>query len=154
MDYRKQLQHVKQLGPEDGKVFGKTNKVTMVNPHKTYFIAHYPGGKIIKGNNLFDTGWDELPDGIVKLEYQLSTGHVIKIPRFRAYLHLVEVSDSLDGGRIFHAVHIKGMADNNKVAKITIILKQDLISKFRIGDVVIGSEKDQTISPSWKLAAV
>lgn len=154
MDYRKQLQHVKQLGPEDGKVFGKTNKVTMVNPHKTYFIAHYPGGKIIKGNNLFDTGWDELPDGIAKLEYQLSTGHVVKIPRFRAYLHLVEVSDSLDGGRIFHAVHIKGMTDTNKVAKITIVLKQDLISKFRIGDVIVGSEKEQTISSAWKLAAV
>lgn len=153
MDYRKQLQHVKQLGSEDGKVFGKTNKVTMVNPHKTYFIAHYPGGKVIKGNNLFDTGWDELPDGIVKLEYQLSTGHVVKIPRFRAYLHLVEVSDSLDGGRIFHAVHIKGMADN-KVAKITIVLKQDLFSKFRIGDVIVGSEKEQTISSAWKLAAV
>lgn len=155
MKHRKKLQHVKQLGPEDGKVFGKTNKVVMVNPYKTYFIAHYPGGNIIKGNNLFDTGWDALPDGILKLEYQLSTGHVIKIPPFRAYLHLVEVSDSLDGGRIFHAVHIKGMtAGADKVAKITIILKQDNFSKFKIGDVIVGSEKNTILSSSWKLAAV
>ena len=154
MDYRKQLRHVKQLGSEDGTVYGKTNKVTMVNPHKTYFIAHYPGGKVIKGNNLFDTGWDPLPDGIVKLEYQLSTGHVIKIPRFRAYLHLVEVSDSLDGGRIFHAVHIKGMTNNNKVTKITVILKQDLYSKFKIGDIIVSEDAQQTLSSSWKLAAV
>ena len=155
MKHRKELQHVKQLGAEDGKIFGKRNKVVMVNPYKTYFIAHYPGGKIIKGNDLFDTGWDALPDGILNLEYQLSTGHVIKLPRFKAYLHLVEVSDSLDGGRIFHAVHIKGMTNEaNKVAKISIILKQDNFSKFKIGDIIVGSEKEATLSSSWKLAAV
>lgn len=154
MDYRKQLQHVRQLGSEDGTVFGKTNKVTMVNPHKTYFIAYYPGGKVIKGNNLFDTGWDALPDGIVKLEYQLSTGHVVKVPRFRAYLHLVEVSDSLDGGRIFHAVHIKGMTNDNKTTKISIILKQDLYSKFNIGDIIVSNKTEHTESSSWKLAAI
>lgn len=151
----KELQHVKHLVKEDGKVFGKRNTVTMVNPLKCYFIAYYPGGKIIKGNNLFESGWDALPDGILKLEYQLSTGHIIKIPRFKAYLHLIEVSDSLDGGRIFHAVHIKGMTgDPKKIAKITIILKQDNISKFKIGDIIVGSEEKATMSSSWKLAAV
>ena len=149
------MKHVRQLGREDGKIFGKYNTLTMVNPHLTYFIAHYPGGRIIKGNNLFNTGWDELPDGIVKLEYQLSTGHVVKIPPFRAYLHLVEVSESIDGGRVFHSVNIKGLTDRNSTINVKIILKQHKHSKLNIGDVVVSEDKEKPkMTPSWKMAAV
>ena len=45
-------------------------------------------------------------------------------------------------------------AEADKVAKITIILKQDNFSKFKIGDVIVGSEKNTILSSSWKLAAV
>ena len=148
------MKFVKQLGTEDGKIFGKYNKLTMVNPYKCYFIAHYPGGAIRKGINLFDTGWDSLPDGIVKLEYQLSTGHVIKIPRFRAYLHLVEVSESIEGGRVFHSVNIKGMTDTDKIVNVKIVLNQHQYSKYKIGDVVVSKEKGPYLSQSWKLAAI
>ena len=148
------MKHVQRLTAEDGKIFGKRNTLTMVNPHKCHFIAHYPGGKIKKGKDLFDTGWDPLPDGIVKLEYRLSTGHVIKIPRFRAYLHLVEVSESIDGGRVFHSVNIKGMTDTDKIVNIKIILNQHQHSKLRIGDVVVSKEKGPYLSQSWKLAAI
>jgi len=149
------MKHVKQLGKEDGKIFGKHNTLTMVNPYTTYFIAHYPGGRVIKGNNLFETGWDGLPDGIVKLEYQLSTGHVVKIPPFRAYLHLVEVSESIDGGRVFHSVNIKGLTDKNSVMNIKIVLKQYKRSKFNIGDVIVSQDKEKPyLTASWKMAAV
>jgi hypothetical protein len=148
------MKHVKQLGKEDGKIFGRTNALTMVNPYTSFFIAHYPGGRMIKGNNLFDTGWDALPDGIVKLEYQLSTGHRIKIPKFRAYLHLVEVSESIDGGRVFHSVNIKGLTDRDTMVNVKIILKNHRFSKFNIGDVVITKDKEKPLlTPSWKLAA-
>ncbi len=148
------MKYVQRLTAEDGKIFGKRNTLTMVNPHKCHFIAHYPGGKIRRGKDLFDTGWDPLPDGIVKLEYRLSTGHVIKIPRFRAYLHLVEVSESIDGGRVFHSVNIKGMTDTDKIVNIKIILNQHQYSKLRIGDVIVSEEKGSYLSQSWKLAAI
>jgi hypothetical protein len=149
------MKHVKRLTAEDGKIFGKNTTLTMVNPYTTYFIAHYPGGRIIKGNNLFETGWDELPDGITKLEYRLSTGHIVKIPPFRAYLHLVEVSESIDGGRVFHSVNIKGMTDKNSMVNVKIILKKDQRSKFNIGDVVVSEDKEKPyLTTSWKMAAV
>lgn len=151
---KKHLRHVKHLGPEDGQIYGRSNRLTMVNPHECYFIAHYPGGTIRKGNDLFDTGWDSLSDGIVKLEYKLSTGHMIKIPRFRAYLHLVEVSESLDGGRVFHSVNIKGMTDTDKIVNVKIVLNQHKYSKFKIGDIIVSKEKGPYLSQSWKLAAI
>ena len=137
----------------DGKIYGISNTVTMVNPYKCYFIAHYPGGRVIKGNNLFDTGWDDLPDGIIRLQYKLSTGHVINIPKYRAYLHLVECSESLNGGRIFHSVNIKGMGDKS-IINFKIVLKQDLYSKFKIGDIIVSEEKEFIQTPSWKFAGV
>ena len=148
------MKYVKQLGKEDGKIFGKSNTLTMVNPYTTFFVAHYPGGRVVKGNNLFETGWDSLPDGIAKLEYQLSTGHKIRIPHFRAYLHLVEVSESIDGGRVFHSVNIKGLTDRDTVVNVKIILTKHRFSKFNIGDVVITQDKQKPyLTPSWKLAA-
>jgi len=33
-------------------------------------------------------------------------------------------------------------------------LKQDLYSKFKIGDIIVSEDAQQTLSSSWKLAAV
>jgi hypothetical protein len=148
------MKNVRHMTAEDGKIFGSYNQMTMVNPYKCYFIAHYPGGVVKRGANLFDTGWDALPDGIVRLEYQLSTGHIIRIPKYRAYLHLVEVSESIEGAKVFHCVHIKGMTHNNKVVNTKIILNQHNYTKFKIGDIIVSKERETHLSPSWKLAAI
>jgi len=127
--------------------------VDMVNPHNCYFIAHYPN-KIIKGNNLFDTGWKEIPDGITKIQYQLSTGKLIDIPQqFDAYLHLVEVSQSVYGDRLFHTVIIKGLTNTGDIVDYTIMLKQDKISNHKIGDILVSKAKRQLKSAHWKTAA-
>ena len=132
---------------------GKYNKLEMVNPYNCFFIARYANNKIIKGNNLIDTGWDKLDDGIEKLSYKLSTGRVIEIPKFKAYLHLVEVSQTLETGTvIFHSVNIKGLTDTD-IINYKIILKQDNISKHKIGDVIITKENKTAKSPYWKMSA-
>jgi hypothetical protein len=95
------LPNFKHMNQQDGKVYGQHNKVTSVNPYNCYFLARYPDGRMIKGNNLFDTGWDEIPHGLSELSYSLSTGKVIKIPKFKAYLPLIECSLGVDGSRIF-----------------------------------------------------
>ena len=58
-------------------VRGKYNRLEMVNPYNCYFIANYSAGKTVRGNNIIDTGWDNLKDGIENLFYKLSTGRVI-----------------------------------------------------------------------------
>lgn len=136
------------LNNTDGKVYGSHNVVTSINPYKCYFVAYYVD-KVRKGNNLFNTGWDELPDGIVKLQYMLSTGHVIEIPKFKAYLHLVEVSMGTNGHRMFHAVNIKGLG-NNEVINYRIILQQGNTSKYKIGDIIMTRDTKPTQSKSWK----
>lgn len=131
---------------------GKYNNVVMVNPYHCYFIAHYSGGKIIRGKDLIDTGWKELPDGIDRLQYRLSNDIIINIPRFKSYLHLVEVSQSIEGPKLFHSVNIKGL-HNNKIINYKIILKQDNLSKYKIGDIIITEEDTVTNSQYWKLSA-
>lgn len=132
------------------KVKGKFNTIEMVDPEKCFFIAHYDGDKTIKGNNLLDTGWASLKDGIVGLQYYLSTGILINIPQFDEYLHLVEVSQSLEtGNKIFHSVNIKGKRDKY-VINYKIILKQDKNSKNKIGDVLVTKEDKIINSPFWK----
>jgi len=148
------LPNFNELSSEDGKVCGKFNTVRSINPYETYFIAHYRDGKVVRGNNLFNTGWDNLPDGISLLQYKLSTGQIINIPKFKAYLSLVEVSDSVQGGRIFHSINVKGMGFNSEVINYKIILKQDNISKYKIGDILITEDSRFIQSPYWKLAAV
>lgn len=150
----KRLPNFNELNSVDGKVCGKFNTVKSVNPYKTHFVAHYLNGKIIKGNNLFNTGWDVLPDGISLLQYKLSTGQIINIPKFKAYLSLIEVSDSVQGGRIFHSINVKGMGFDNKVINYKIVLKQDNISKYKIGDILITEDTRFVQSSYWKLASV
>jgi len=148
----KRLPNFRHMDAEQGKIYGKYNVVKSINPYKCYFIAHYPNGKKIRGRNLFNTGWSELLDGITLLQYHLSTGHVINIPKFKAYLALVEVSEGLDGSRIFHALNIKGMG-NNEVINYKIILKQDYYSKHKIGDIIISKDKKLIQSSHWKFSA-
>lgn len=146
----KNIPNFKHMTQEDGKVYGRHNKITSINPNNCYFIAKYPDGKIIKGNNLFTTGWDNIPNGLSELSYVLSTGHIIRIPKFKAYLPLVEVSVGIEGSRVFHSINVKCL-EENRVSIWKIILKQDNISKFKIGDVVIGQERlPKVMNKSWK----
>lgn len=148
MDYR--IPNFKHITKEDGKIYGTHNTVTSINPYKTYFMATYPNGKVIKGNNLFNTGWDKIPNGLCELSYVLSTGHIIKIPKFRAYKPLIEVSLGMDGSRIFHSIMVQCL-DFNSVVVDRIILKQDLISKYKIGDRVLSRKPlPDEIDKSWK----
>lgn len=149
----KNLPNFRHMDAEDGTIYGAHNVVKSVNPYKTYFIAHYFNGVIINGKNLFDTGWNTIPDGIISLQYYLSTGHIINIPKFKAYLPLIEVSESLDGARIFHSINVKCMIDEG-IITYKIILKEDNISKYKIGDILITKEDKAIKSPYWKLSSV
>ena len=143
----KNFQHMTE---EDGKIYGRHNVVTSINPHKCHFVAEYPDGKTVKGNNLFTTGWDDIPNGLSALRYVLSTGHIINIPKFKAYLPLIETSIGMDGSRVFHSIRVKCLGDN-EVVVFKIILKQDHISKLKIGDIVMGKEiKPKDFNKSWK----
>ena len=144
------LPNFKHMNQQDGKIYGQHNKVTSVNPYNCYFLAKYPDGRIIKGNNLFDTGWDDIPNGLSELSYVLSTGQIIKVPKFKAYLPLIECSLGVDGSRIFHSINVKCLEENTVVIW-KIILKQDNISKFKIGDIILGREPlPKTMNKSWK----
>ncbi len=67
---------------------GINTTIYEVNPFSTYFIAEYKD-KVIKGSGLHNTGWNELPNGIIVLLYHLSNGKIITIPEYDRYLHLV-----------------------------------------------------------------
>jgi hypothetical protein len=135
---------------EDLNIYGKYITVTSVDPTKSFFMARYPDGSIKKGNNLFNTGWDDIPNGLTELSYILSTGHVITFPKFKAYLPLIECSVGLDGSRVFHAINVKCLEDNSVVIW-RVVLKQDPTSKFKIGDIILGREPlPNTMSSSWK----
>lgn len=141
---------------EDITKYGRYNKIIEVDPTETYFIAYY-SDKIIKGTGLNLTGWDQLFNGIVKLQYRLSTGHVINIPRYKAYLHLVEASLSIDknGGlnnKNFHYVYIKGIG-NKCVYVHRIALRNDPNLAQKIGNVKIHTEEIPTeMTSSWKMS--
>jgi len=149
MKRRDGLSKIRDLDANSGSLYTKYNTVRMVNPYRCHFIAVYPDGKKTKGKNLYDTGWKELRDGISSLHYRLSTGQIINIPKFKAYMHLVEVSESIDGSRLFHSINIKGLLDN-KVINYKIILKQDNISKYKIGDVIVTEDSKVIKSSYWK----
>lgn len=147
------LPNFENITNEDGKVYGRHVTVTSVNPFNCRFVAKYSDGRVIEGRNLFDTGWDEIPQGIDALTYVLSTGHVINIPKYKAYLPLVEVSDGMDGSRIFHAININCLEDNH-VAIWRIILKEVSNSPYKIGDIVLSREPlPKQMSKSWKFTS-
>ena len=138
--------------------YGIHNKIVEVDPKTTFFIARYRD-KTIKGTGLDITGWDQLPNGIVSLSYVLSTGHIINIPKYKAYLHLVEASLSIDkdykglNNKNYHYVYIKGLGDNN-VYVHKIALRTDPILGQKIGNVKVYIEKiPNVLSDSWKRSA-
>ena len=146
------MKNFQHMTKEDGKVYGRHNVVTGINPYRCHFIAEYPDGKIIRGNDLFNTGWDNIPNGLSALKYVLSTGHVISVPKFKAYLPLIETSIGMDGSRMFHSINVKCLADN-EVVVFRIILKEDNMSKLKIGDIVMGKEiKPESFNRSWKFS--
>jgi hypothetical protein len=131
---------------------GKYNNIKNVEPSKTYFIVDYENTSI-QGGGLDNTGWQELPDGIVKITYFLSTGVVIEIPpMFEAYLHLVEVSRAiLDNSVVYHYVFIKGKL-KDKIISYRISLKEDTLHKLKIGDIHITEDETPIKSNYWKKA--
>jgi hypothetical protein len=133
---------------------GTVNTIKYVNPENTYFIASYLD-KEIKGTGLHDTGWEELPDGLLKLSYYLSNGVHIEIPSlFTEYLHLVEVSQAvITGNKVFHFVYIKGKTPSGKVISYKISLKEDKNINVNIGDILV-SEDSSIKSKHWKKATI
>ena len=147
----KQLPNFDHMTAQNGKVYGSHNTIDSVNPYNCYFMVKYPDGKIIRGNDLFNTGWDDIPDGFVELSYVLSTGKVVPIPKFKAYMPLIECSLGVDGSRIFHSIQVKCL-EPNCIQVWKIILKQDSTdARFKIGDVFVGREPlPKHMSKSWK----
>lgn len=144
------LPNFKEMNGVDAKIYGSHNKVLSINPYNCRFIATYPNGNEIRGNDLFSTGWDKLPQGLSKLRYELSTGHIIEIPKFKAYLNLIEVSFGTDGSKIFHFINVKCLAEK-EIVVFKIVLRQDNISKYKIGDVIMLKESlPETVHKSWK----
>ncbi len=144
------LPNFERLDGTDGTIRGRYNKVNSVNPHKCRFVAKYPDGSEIKGLDLFTTGWDQIPNGLIELKYELSTGHVIKIPKYRAYLPLVEVSFGMDGSKIFHFINVHCLADK-EVVIYKIVLRQDQISPQKIGDVIMSKQLiPEKMVSGWK----
>ena len=146
----KQLPNFNRLDSTDGTIYGRYNKVNSINPHKCRFIANYPDGKEIKGVDLFTTGWDFIPNGLSNLRYELSTGHIIEIPKYKAYLPMIEVSFGMDGSRIFHFINVHCLADK-EIVIYKIVLRQDRITPQKIGDVIMSRKPlPENMSGSWK----
>lgn len=144
------MKNFEHMTKEDGKIYGRYNTLTSINPYKCHFVAEYPDGKFVRGNNLFNTGWDSIPNGLSMLRYVLSTGQIIQIPKFKAYLPLIETSIGMDGSRVFHSINVKCLG-NKEIIIYKIILRQDRISKLKIGDIVMGKEKKpKEFHKSWK----
>ncbi len=148
----KRVKPIKNLDAIDGTIYGKSNKVNMINPYKSYFIVQYNDGTIQKGNNLFDTGWNKVKNGVVSLKYKLSTGHLISIPKMKGYLPTIEVSESVEGFKLFHAIHVNCIA-HDKILKYKIILKEDNISKYKIGDIIVSESNKGIESSQWKMSS-
>jgi hypothetical protein len=135
---------------------GIFNKIIEVDPDETYFIAYY-SDKVIKGTGLNITGWDQLTNGIVKLQYKLSTGRIINIPRYKSYQILIEASMSIDktGGlnnKNYHYVYIKGLADNC-IYVHRIALRNDPNLEQQIGNIKVYTEEIPTeMTSSWKMS--
>lgn len=148
------LPNYSELTKEDGKIHGGSNVVTTVNPYKCFFIATYPDGSVIHGGDLINTGWDNIPNGISKLQYVLSTGQIIEFPKYRAYKPLIEVSIGIDGSRVFHYLHVNCL-DQNSIVIDKVILKQDWYTKHKIGDRLLSRTYDIPLKfdKSWKFTS-
>jgi len=144
------LPNFNHLNGTDGTVYGSHNKVTSVNPYKCRFVAKYPDGSEIRGMDLFQTGWDQIPNGLSELSYELSTGHIIEIPKYKAYLPMIEVSFGMDGSKIFHFINVHCLADK-EIVVYKIVLRQDQISSQKIGDVIMSKQAfPKEKHNSWK----
>lgn len=144
------LPNFKNLDAIDGTVYGSHNKVKSVNPYKCYFIALYPDGRVLKGNNLFETFWDKVQNGFCDLKYILSTGHIIEVPKGRAIRPLIEVSLGLDGSKIFHFINVNVLMEN-EVVIYKIVLRQDNIQPYKIGDIIMSKTNiPEKFDTSWK----
>jgi len=144
------LPNFKNLNGVDGVIYGRYNKVNSVNPYKCRFVAVYPDGKEIFGINLFTTGWDEIPNGLNGLRYELSTGHIIQIPKYKAYMPQIEVSFGMDGSRIFHFINVHCMAEK-EVVIYKIVLREDQLSPQKIGDIIMSKQAlPEIVCKSWK----
>lgn len=147
------LPNFKDLDAVDGTIFGLHNTVKSVNPHKCRFVATYPDGTEIRGIDLFTTGWDQIPQGLSALRYELSTGHVIQMPKFKAYLPMIEVSFGMDGSKIFHFINVHCMADT-EIVIYKIVLRQDNIAPQQIGDIIMSKQTlTEVQQKSWKYTA-
>lgn len=147
----KRVEPIRHLDAEDGTVYGKYNKVKMVNPYKSYFIVTYTDGSIQKGNDLFDTGWSTVKNGVSFLQYSLSTGHLITIPKMKGYLPTIEVSESVEGFRLFHAINVNCIG-YDEIITYRIMLKEDKLSKYKIGDIIVSKSKKHIESSQWKMS--
>lgn len=147
----KKLPNFRHMTEKDAEIRGAHGDIKSVNPYNCHFVAKYPDGKVIKGNNLFETGWDDIPDGFSELSYVLSTGKTIVLPKFKAYLPLIECSLGVDGSRVFHSINVKCL-EQSSVQVWKILLKQRKTgAKFKIGDVIVGREPlPKNMSKSWK----
>lgn len=147
---KRELPNFKHLTNNDGKIYGIHNTVTSINPYKCHFVATYPNGIEVNGINLFTTGWDQIPQGLLKLRYELSTGHIIEIPKYKAYLPTIEVSIGMEGSKIFHFINVDCLAEK-EIIVYKIVLKQGQISKFSIGDVILSKKRLPLVMvKSWK----
>lgn len=149
MDRR--VEPVRDLDAVDGTIYGKSNKVKMINPYKSHFIVTYSDGKIVTGNNLFETGWNKVRHGIKLLQYKLSTGHLINIPKMKGYLPTIEVSETVEGFKLFHAINVNCIA-HEEVITYRIILKEDRLDKYKIGDIIVSRSKNKIESKQWRMS--
>jgi hypothetical protein len=99
---------------------GKYGSILEADSSETYFVAYYDK-HYIEGGGLDISSWSELDDGIVKLKYIVSNGKIIDIPRYKAYLHLIEASMSVDKNtsalysKNYHYVYIKGFTGDKVI---------------------------------------
>jgi hypothetical protein len=147
----KNIPNFSHMTGQDAKVYGPHNKLNVINPYNCYFMVKYPDGTVVRGNNLFETGWDNIPNGFTQLSYVLSTGKIIPIPKFKAYLPLIECSLGIDGSKVFHSIQVKCL-EPHCIQTWKIILKEDSVdTRFKIGDVFVGREPlPKSMSKSWK----
>ena len=56
----------------------------------------------------------------------------------------------MDGSKIFHFINVKCLAEK-EIVVFKIVLRQDNISKYKIGDVIMLRESlPETVHKSWK----
>jgi hypothetical protein len=61
------------------------------------------------------------------------------------------VSESVEGFRLFHAINVNCLAEE-KVMSYKIVLKEDQLQKYKIGDIVVTTIDKPIQSEHWKMA--